>query len=328
MTHHDWVLPTKPFQPIGKQDAASGGRVQVSLPPLLGLLVATALIDWWVTRTLTRLAIFIPKSDAMVQGYQWLSWLGQMGSTLSALLVVLGIVWMVREEWRGVRFSLLGLCLAGMLALNFVFLVQPPGDLLLLAYALRALYLGLLVWRALKLPGKSRLALLAAAAAMLLVLLHQIAPTLYAARHWPGPPAWGQVAFWAGEALVLLAAVALWWAYGRGVSRRAWLLAALPAMLFGGVFLATPALTATVVIWSNGLTLYLPWWLYAAALWLFGVTVLRRLSLQDHAVAAALLLLAAAGYAPQLSHQVAFGWFALWLLHRPFSSTSPYHPAT
>jgi hypothetical protein len=32
-------------------------------------------------------------------------------------------------------------------------------------------------------------------------------------------------------------------------------------------------MTATIVVWSHGLTLSLPWWLYVAALLLFSVTV-------------------------------------------------------
>jgi hypothetical protein len=73
-------------------------------------------------------------------------------------------------------------------------------------------------------------------------------------------------------------------------------------------------MTATIVIWSNGLTLFLPWWFYAAALWFMGVAVLRRVQVGDFGTAAALLLLAAAGYAPQLSSQLFMGLIALRIL--------------
>ncbi|MCS6827681.1 MAG: hypothetical protein NZ553_13785, partial [Caldilinea sp.] len=52
-------------------------RARSVFPALLALLVASALVDWLVTRTLARLAIFIPKTPAMIAGYQIVNDLGQ-----------------------------------------------------------------------------------------------------------------------------------------------------------------------------------------------------------------------------------------------------------
>jgi len=77
--------------------------------------------------------------------------------------------------------------------------------------------------------------------------------------------------------------------------------------------LANPAMTAIIAIWSTGLTLYLPWPLYAVSLWLAGVVVIASVRRGD-TVGWAILLLAAGGYTPQLSTQVLLGLIALWLL--------------
>ncbi len=67
-------------------------------PPFLALLTAAALADWLVTRTATRLAIFIPKTPEMIAGYQWLNWIGQFGSTLGALTALAGLSWIVAKS--------------------------------------------------------------------------------------------------------------------------------------------------------------------------------------------------------------------------------------
>lgn len=299
------------------RDIAPRSVSRSALPPLLGWLVAAGLADWLITRTLTRLAIFLPKSDAMIIAYQALAWGGQFATTLAALLALVGMAWMARQAWRTSQLRWLAASLAGLLALSLLFLVVPPGNWLLLYQGLALVVLVGIMVRGRGLPGNRRMALWLAAAAMLAATVHQAAPTLYTALGWAGPPLWGRPAFLVGEGLVLAAAGALWWAYGRGATRRAWLLAALPVALFTASYLATPSMTATIVIWSNGLTLFVPWWTVAGALWLFGVAVLRRVEAGDRPTAAALLLLAAAGYAPQLSSQFFLGLLALWLLSAP-----------
>lgn len=76
--------------------------------------------------------------------------------------------------------------------------------------------------------------------------------------------------------------------------------------------LAAPALTGILAIWSTGLTLYLPWPLYALSLWLACAVVAGSLRRNDP-TGWAILLLAAGGYAPQLSTHVFLGLVALWL---------------
>jgi hypothetical protein len=69
-------------------------------------------------------------------------------------------------------------------------------------------------------------------------------------------------------------------------------------------------------IWSIGLTLGLPWPLYAISLWLAGAVVIASLRRNDP-TGWAMLLLMAGGYAPQLSTHVFLGLIGLWLLVSP-----------
>lgn len=279
-------------------------------------LIAAALVDWLVTRTITRFAIFVPKTPEMITGYQWLNWLGQAGSTVAAFLVLLGVGAIVVIEWRTRRAWWLALPIAGLATIAVLAPFFPPA-IWLPGYALLAVIVLLaLSWRIIhtEAPATVRLALLLPVLAMVAAALYQAAPTLYALLRWPGPPAWGLTLFRMGEGLVILGAVALWWAYGRRADRRSWLAGCLLAILFAAAYLAAPAMTATIVVWSHGLTLTLPWWLYAAAFLLFSVTIVHALRSGQRSVAWALLLLATAGYAPQLSSQFWFGVIGLWLL--------------
>lgn len=279
-------------------------------------LITAALIDWLVTRTITRFAIFIPKTPEMITGYQWLNWLGLAGSTMAAFLALLGVGAIVVIEWRTRRAWWLALPMAGLAMITVLAPFFPPA-IWLPGYALLAVMVLLaLSWRIVRTRASAtvRLALLLPVLTMIAAALYQAAPTLYALLRWSGPPAWGLPLFRAGEGLVVLSAVALWWAYGRRADRHSWLVGCLLASLFAAAYLAMPAMTATIVVWSHGLTLTLPWWLYAAALLLFGVTVIHALRSGRRSVAYALLLLAAAGYAPQLSSQFWFGVIGLWLL--------------
>ena len=80
--------------------------------------------------------------------------------------------------------------------------------------------------------------------------------------------------------------------------------------------LVNPAMSGILAIWSTGLTLYLPWPLYAVSLWLVSVAAIVSLRRGDPA-GWAILLLVAGGYAPQLSAQLFLSLIALWLLAPP-----------
>ena len=127
-----------------------------------------------------------------------------------------------------------------------------------------------------------------------------------------------------GELLIVLSPIALYWVVRPATGWRHKSLAAVPALAFVVAHLANPSMTAIIAIWSTGLTLYLPWPLYAVSLWLGSMVVIAGVR-QGNAVAWAALLLAAGGYAPQLSTQALVSLSALWLLG--YALTSQPNPS-
>jgi hypothetical protein len=245
-----------------------------------------------------------------------LNWVSQVGSTIAALAALVCAGYLAVTAWRTRRNWWLAVSAAALALLGLVAPFLPPTTWLP-GYHLLALAVLLgLTWRILRVhaPWAIRLSLLLPALAMLAAALFQAAPSIYVSFHWSGPPSWGLPLFRAGEGLVVLGAGLLWWVYGRGADRRSWLLGGVPALLFAGAYLAAPAMTATIAVWSHGITLSLPWPFYAAALWLLGATIAWNVRCGWWTAAWALLLLAAAGYAPQMSSQFWFGIIGLWVL--------------
>jgi hypothetical protein len=302
--------------------------------PLIQWLALAALADWLIVRTLTRLAIFMPKSPAVVVVYQAFGLAGQLATTLAGLLGLAVLGWIAWREWRAGHVWLPPLWL-GLVVFSLVFLVVPASGWLAIgnhAFGLAAA--GIIIYQTLRVfpgpasppwlapPGRGTgptlrvsgaIAILLPAAAFVAGRLDQAIAAWYAAMQWSGPPPLAGALFQVGELCVVLGAFGLWWAYGRGASWRMGLGAALPALAFAGMYLAMPSMTGILAIWSTGLTLYLPWPVYSASLWLAGLTVLVSLRRGD-LVAWAILLLAAAGYSPQSSTQVFLSLIALWLL--------------
>lgn len=298
------------------------------LPLFFRWLTIAALADWLITRTVTRTAIFMPKPLPVVAAYQALTLVGQLAFTLTGLLALAAVLWIAWQSRRAVVSPLVLLSLA-LLSIASVFVA--PGGWLAVGYQL-------LVMVAVGVVGQDgrfaspykphKRAIIIPALALLLGGLYQLLPALYTALRWPGPPPFTQLLFNTGELFVVLTPIVLWWAVGQ-VGRFAlpykW--AAIPALALVAAYLVNPAMTAIIAIWSTGLTLYLPWPLYALSLWLGGVVVIASLRRGGH-TGPALLLLAAGGYAPQLSTQVFLGLIALWLLASSEKSLVTSSPAT
>jgi len=284
-------------------------------PVFLSWLVVAALVDWLITRTLARSAIFVPKSPPVILVYQGFGLLGQLAATLSGLLVLVFLGWIA---WRHLRMGnefVLPAAITGLVIISLIFLVFPPFGWLAVSYHLILMaVIAIVGWRAISQADSisKKTACLLVALTLLVSELYQLIPALYEAVQLPGPSTFTLFLFNAGELLVLLSSIALWWAHGRPAAWRVWLAASLPALAFIAMRLANPAMTGIIAIWSTGLTLYLPWPAYALSLWLAGVTVLASLKRGDPA-GCAILLLAAGGYAPQLSTHAFLGIVALWL---------------
>jgi len=291
------------------------------LPSFFRWLVFAALADWLIGRTLTRSAIFMPKSPPVISVYQALGFAGQVAATLTGLLTLSALGWIAWREWRTRNASVLPPALIGLIAFNFVSLfIALSGWLAVSRHLLTLAVVGTLAGRiGLGADSVSRkIALLLPALAVLSGTLYQTSAAVYQALQYAAPPSFAGALFDAGELLVVLSPIGLWWAHRPGDRGRWWLYAAaaLPAIAFSALHVANPAMSGILSIWSIGLTLYLPWPLYAVSLWLAGVTVIASLRRNDP-MGRAILLLAAGGYVPQLSTHVFLGLIGLWLLALP-----------
>ena len=258
----------------------------------------------------------MPKSPPVILVYQGLGGLGQLAATASGLLVLGALGWLAWVHLRTGRGLILPFALASLVFLSLAFLFIPPAGALAVAYHLNlVLAVGLLGMQVLLAPVETEKKVAAAVVALALATsaLHPLVPAVYAALGLSGPPGYSSTIFNLGELLVVLAAFALWWAYGRPASRRAWLLSAVPALAFTALHLANPAIAGVISIWSVGLSLYLPWPVYTLGLWLAALAVFSSLERREPA-GWAILLLAAGGYTPQLSSHAFLGIAALALL--------------
>ena len=291
------------------------------LPSFFRWLVCAALADWLIGRTITRSAIFMPKSPLVIGVYQSLGVAGQVAATLTGLLTLGALGWIAWREWRARHASVLPAALIGLVAFSFAALFVAPSRWFAVARHLLTLaVVGTLAGRAWHGSDSvsRRIAVLLPALAMLFGALYQAVMALSQALQQPDPPSFTGAFFDTGELLVVLAPVLLWWTdrlTGRG-GRSAYVLAAFPALAFSAIHLVNPAMSGILSIWSIGLTLYLPWPLYAVSLWLAGVTVIASLR-RDNPVGWAILLMATGGYTPQLSTHVFLGLTGLWLLALP-----------
>jgi hypothetical protein len=294
--------------------------------PILKWLALAALIEWLILRTATRAAIHMPKPAAFAAVYQAINTVGLVAASLVGLLALLALGWIAWQEWRTRQAVILPLLLLTRAALSLLFLViLPAGWIVVFSYLLTLAILGLLLAPTLyghRRPaadgvreGGQALVLLPPALALLGGVLYQALPAFYSTAGLPGPAPLTGLLFNLGELFVIVTAGTLWWVYGRSASVRHGVIAALPALLFALSFWRDPAMTGILTIWSTGLTLFLPWPFYPVALWLVGVTLMANWR-HKPPVAYAILLLAAAGYAPQLSSQLFCALTALWLLVR------------
>src|SRR3972149_8839157 len=93
-------------------------------PDLIRWLALAALAEWLIGRSLTRAAIYIPKSAPMLAAFRGLTLAGQLALTLASLLALLTVV---AITWRGGRNLALSALLSALVAASLVSMVVPLG---------------------------------------------------------------------------------------------------------------------------------------------------------------------------------------------------------
>ncbi|MBI3732163.1 MAG: hypothetical protein HY259_01735 [Chloroflexi bacterium] len=293
---------------------------------LMRWLTIAALADWLIARTVTRSAIFMPKSPPVLAAFEILSLAAPVAVTLAGLLALAGIIWLARRLRRASR-GWLSYGLSVLAGLSLLFIVVPSAGWLAVVYHLLVLAVVALISVERRRGNVStRVAGLSVAAALVAGELYQLNSALSVALRLPEALPIGGLLFNLGEACVVASTIALWRAYGRGAGWRVWLGAALLALAFSAGYLRNPEMTGVLAIWSIGLTLYLPWPLYAIAIALSTATIIQSLR-RGSGAGWAILLFAAGGYAPQFSSQVFLGLIGLWLLNASSSLSAQPQPS-
>jgi hypothetical protein len=292
-------------------------------PIFLRWLTLAALLEWAIGRTFIRSAIYLPKTPFMIGVYQALGAIGQVAFTLTSLLALMCIVWIAWQERRNITFALL---FSASVLLSCVFIVVlPEGWWLVFNRLVLVAIITVLLGRLWRTTGERRwkIAVTLPVLAVWLGAMYQVLPALAQALHWPETPAMGHTLFNLGELLVVLTPIGLWLALRPPARAQTYMLATIPALLFAIIHLAAPAMAGIMAIWSIGLTLYLPWPIYALSLWLGTIVVISAMQC-DQPIGWALLMLLAAGYAPQVSTQMFISVIALWLM---LPAPAPVSPA-
>jgi uncharacterized membrane protein YuzA (DUF378 family) len=258
----------------------------------------------------------MPKTPIISTVFEGLGAVGQFAMNMTSLLAITAMVWMA---WlfarRGQRA--LPIALVALLVFNLAGLVFAPSAAVTLTYHLIAIASLFMILHAVShsSTGAARtVAVLLAASALCASELHQAMGALSVVLGAERPIGLGMAAFVVGEALVVASGLAFgWWMRPYREERWIWVAAVVPTVAFISMYLVAPSISGVLAIWSIGLTLFLPWPLYAVSLWAMTAAMLTGLK-RGHPAGLAIALLVAGGYASQLSTQLFLSLTALYLL--------------
>lgn len=292
--------------------------LRILLPPL----VLAGLLELLLNRAVSRATIFVPKSPPVEAVLAALTGLGFFLLAFAFLLAAVWLgSWATRSliEGRGARGTVLP-ALALFFSILSVAAILGPGPPVAIVFG--GVFLLVISMLFVRLWGDGR-------SWKALILAIWAAYTLYAVwvvlSHveslWPNLQLGAADELSRiGEAVALLGTAALFATESRTDDRR-WivtmrlaLVAAIPAALFAFLVTLNRALVANISIWSTGFSLFLPWPVYAAAIWLFtaGLLAARRRGRRKEFLAYLLILVA--GYNLSLTYTYVVAVVALVLL--------------
>jgi len=299
-----------------------GERLAEILRILILPLVLAGLLELFLNRAVSRATIFVPKSPPVAAV---LAALAALGFFLLALAFLLAAVWLGSWAARwlidgdGARGTALPASALFFSILSVAAISGPGPPVAILFGGVFLLVISMLLVR---LWGDGRpwkaliLAIWAAYTLYALWVILSHVGSLWPNLQLGAADELSRV----GEAVALLGTAALFATESRTDDGR-WILtvrlalvAAIPAALFAFLVSLSRALVANISIWSTGFSLFLPWPVYAAAIWLFtaGLLAARRRGRRKEFLAYLLILIS--GYNLSLTYTYVTGVIALVLL--------------
>ncbi len=307
-----------PASRTSTERTASGadGSRWTPLAAVLALLPVAAVTELVLMRTFYRVGIYIPKVGAFRAVYRILTALGSFALNLSSVLVLVALVLLAASAARAGRRTEAFALGAFVAATLVVAASRSPevGPTSRIAFVLAVI---VCAWPFIRARGEpwGRVAAAAVAAS---VLLSSYSGFEGDASRLAGSGVEFRGAIGAqlaGEALVVASAVALFvaWVASDGWRIRPLALAVAPLLGFLIAWRAAGAATGILVLWTAGLRLYLPLWLYGLALWAFLAAAIGWLPSRPWRTGGLALLLAA-GLLLETTYQQSLALVAVILL--------------
>jgi len=247
------------------------------LAAVLGLLPAAAFAELVLVRTFYRVGIYIPKDGPFRFAYRVLTGMGSFALNLSSVLVLIALLLLSGRAWRrGLRTCAWALVAFAGGSLVLSVLGNPDlGPTARLAFVLAV---GAVTWPFVRGEAERWQRIAVAGVAVSALLASYAGFVADAGRLLPGPgaPQGAVGAQLAAEAIVVLTAFAFFLAWIASDGVRLWpiVLGLGPALALTGAWRVNGAVTGILVLWTSGLRLYLPVWVYALALWAFAAAAI------------------------------------------------------
>lgn len=302
--------------PARPEAAARPASPWTPLAAVLALLPVAALTELSLTRTFYRVGIYIPREGPFRSVYAILTEVGSFAFNLSAVLAVLAIGLLAAAAGRRGRMTV-AVVLSAFLAAVLLTSLSGSYDLGPTARLTFVLAVGAVAWPFVRSLGPTAERLAVAGVALAAALSAYAGLVGDAARLLPSSdgPGGATAAQLAGEAVVVATAFALFAAWAARDGLRPWpvALGAIPAAALIVAWKANGAVTGILVLWTAGLRLYLPVWLYALALGAFAAAAVGWLPRRPWR-AAGLSLLFVGGFLLESTYLQSLAVIALVLL--------------
>ena len=258
-------------------------RGRGALTTLAAALVLAVVVEVLFLRTFARAGIYIfqkTRSEAVYEAYTLLVQVGLWAVNFALLTALVLAVVLSLLLWRrggGLQkaaATLLALAVASELTLVFLSSAWALQVTYLAVSGVGVLVIGLLWLR--RSPGPWMTAgLLLLLVAVVTALWYKLVPLLHQAGLSQAGGA--LVAVRLSETALVLAAVALVPAVGIVRRPRVIAGASVPTILVAGMYMGNPDMLPLIATWAFGITMYLPIWVYLAAMW-SGLAVLFSLA--------------------------------------------------